>query len=263
MRDSHRYILTSPTSCTIARKLVTRAGAAVDLAWLHANADEVAKELKSGRLQLHQADRAGRIQARITKVPGLPEESKWRTHSTPYHTAPLDMGGDEVVFTVSTSANVKSEWPKHYPLGDLIPKNGDGTPVVSTIPEALELLRVMGQGDGPVSAHPTATREEVQDIINFYTAAQANKGEPTPPDPAVMREELGSAVVLGDGAFASEAETDIVEHPDTAPRPKHTEEELYTWKTRELVDLCAQYGVVITAGDNTKAKIINKWLAAG
>ena len=68
------------------------------------------------------------------------------------------------------------------------------------------------------------------------------------PEPLVQTEE-------------SEPEPELEQEPELK-RPDFSSDDLYSRSVPALRALCAEYGVHLLASDNTKTKIINKWMAA-
>ena len=92
--------------------------------------------------------------------------------------------------------------------------------------------------------------------------------QPVEDPPAAMHVvEVDPGAVSMAGAVALDTSVDVPDLADepTAPGrtyPQHSDDELLTWKTSELRQLCEDNGVELKSYDTTKSRIIEKWRAA-
>ena len=109
--------------------------------------------------------------------------------------------------------------------------------------------------------------------ISEFVNIEAKEEPPAPPaeQPAASAAEVFGAI--GNIAGLSRLEVypsldvdaPVLAEEPTAPDrayPQHSDDELLTWKTSELRQLCEDNGVELKSYDTTKSRIIEKWRAA-
>jgi hypothetical protein len=101
----------------------------------------------------------------------------------------------------------------------------------------------------PAAEQPVAAEAEVVPEAGGWPGAIGNIAE-------IHRLEVYPSATLD--------EPDLADEPTAPGRtyPQHSDDELLTWKTSELRQLCEDNGVELKSYDTTKSRIIEKWRAA-